>query len=238
MRTLDAFGAPRRLAAQDGETAPPAAGQDGMVSSPVLNPDGDHSEPLTYGNRLGLALMELVEHLPTDRLPAAGGGSATVVVTMTLEQLRSGLGSTALDTGVEASAGQARRLACNAQLVPMVLGGDSQPLDLGRARRLFSPPQRLALAHRDGGCVWRGCARPPSWCEAHHPHPWSEGGPTDVRNGALLCPFHHRLLHTGDWVLRIARDGIPEVIPPARIDEARRPMRHARFTRPPGRHPD
>jgi hypothetical protein len=59
-----------------------------------------------------------------------------------------------------------------------------------------------------------------------------------VRNGALLCPFHHRLLHTGDWVLRIARDGIPEVIPPARIDEARRPMRHARFTRPPGRHPD
>ena len=209
--------------------------EDGVGSSPVLNPDGDHSQPITYGNRLGLALMEMVEHLPTERLPQSGGVSATVVVSMTLDQLRSGLGTAVLDTGIEVSAGQARRLACNAHLVPLVLGGDSTVLDAGMARRLFDRYQRLVLAHRDRGCVWRGCARPPAWCEAHHPHPWSEGGPTDVSNGALLCPFHHRLLHTSDWALRMAPDGVPEIIPPARIDEQRRPLRHERFMRPPRR---
>jgi hypothetical protein len=173
--------------------------------------------------------MELVEHLPGDGLPQSGGVNATVVVTVDLATLQGGLGTVVLDTGTELSAGQARRLACTATVVPMVLGGDSQILDVGMGQRLFDRYQRIALAQRDGGCVWPGCDRPPAWCEAHHLCPWSQGGPTDLNNGVLVCGFHHRLLHGGEWEARMATDGVVEVIPPARIDPDRTPLRHARF---------
>ncbi|MCU1677060.1 MAG: hypothetical protein JWM93_1818, partial [Frankiales bacterium] len=75
------------------------------------------------------------------------------------------------------------------------------------------------------------CDRPPAWCEAHHINFWSENGPTDIDNAALLCHFHHFLVHEGEWDVIMAPDGIPEIIPPPRIDPARRPRRHARFTR-------
>jgi hypothetical protein len=111
----------------------------------------------------------------------------------------------------------------------MVLGRKSAPLDLGRAARLFSPAQKIALAARDGGCVFPGCERPPGWTEAHHVTPWSMGGETDLSNGALLCGSHHRLIHRDDgWEIRIADDGLPEVIPPERVDTRRRPIRHWR----------
>ena len=72
--------------------------------------------------------------------------------------------------------------------------------------------------------------RPPAWCEAHHLRFWRDRGPTDLANGTLVCGFHHRLLHGGDWQARMAPDGIVEIIPPARIDPDRRPIRHERFT--------
>ncbi len=128
------------------------------------------------------------KHCPPTRCPAAGGVSATIVVTMTLEQLTASLsehGVCALDTGGVLTAGEARRLACTAGIIPMVLGGRSEPLDLGRKRRLHSPAQRLAMAHRDGGCTAVGCDRPPSMCQAHHDTPWSLGGGTTVEGGRL-----------------------------------------------------
>jgi hypothetical protein len=87
-------------------------------------------------------------------------------------------------------------------------------LDLGMAARLFTRYQRLALATRDRRCVFPRCDRPPAWCEAHHCRFYSDSGPTDLDNGALLCSFHHHLLHQGDWQIKIAADGIPEAIPP------------------------
>jgi len=130
------------------------------------------------------------------------------------------------------SAAQARRLACNAGIVPMVLGGDSVPLDLGRTERFFSWHQRLALAHAQGRCVADGCDRPPAWCEAHHLHGWTaEHGHTDLADGVLLCGFHHHLVHDTDWDIRLADDGTPEMIPPAAVDPHRRPIRHRRFRR-------
>jgi hypothetical protein len=199
----------------------------------VLNPDGDHSGTeiglLSYQQRLGRALMELLEHLPAETLPQSGGVNATVVVTVDLATLQGGLGTVVLDTGTELSAGQARRLACTATVIPMVLGGDSKILDVGMGQRLFDRYQRIALAQRDGGCVWPGCDRPPALCEAHHLCPWSQGGPTDLNNGVLVCGFHHRLLHGGEWEARMATDGVVEIIPPARIDPDRKPLRHARF---------
>ena len=236
-KALDGFAAPRRRSAQDGEGGrvgePPVIEERARERSPVLNPDGDYSGTeiglLSYQQRLGRALIELLEHLPSDVLPLAGGVNATVVVNIDLEALRTGLGTALLDTGAEISAGEARRLACNASLVPIVLGGHSRILDLGMGQRLFDRHQRLALAKRDGGCVWPGCSRPPAWCEAHHLCPWSRGGPTDLANGVLVCGFHHRLLHGGEWEARMAADGVVEIIPPMRIDPARRPLRHARF---------
>uniref|UniRef100_UPI0004769CB8 HNH endonuclease signature motif containing protein n=1 Tax=Nocardioides sp. Iso805N TaxID=1283287 RepID=UPI0004769CB8 len=93
------------------------------------------------------------------------------------------------------SAGETRRLACTAAIIPYVLGGQSEPLDLGRARRLFSPAQRKALKIRDQHCRAEGCTVPATWCDAHHENPWSRGGPTDLTNAALLCGHHHRRAH-------------------------------------------
>ncbi|MBA2574013.1 MAG: DUF222 domain-containing protein, partial [Nocardioidaceae bacterium] len=151
--------------------------------------------PLTYAQRMGQAFAELIEHLPVDKLPQHGVANACIVVTITLDQLQSGLGETVLDTGTAISTGQARRLACNANLIPVVLDGDSRILDHGTGKRLFDRHQRVALGVRDRGCVFPGCNRPPSWTEAHHITPWSHGGPTDLANGCLLCGFHHRLIH-------------------------------------------
>ncbi|WP_019145773.1 HNH endonuclease signature motif containing protein [Aeromicrobium massiliense] len=197
--------------------------------------DGDHSDQevgrLDHARRMGLALCELVEHLPQDAFPQAGGVAATVTVSMKHDDLVRDLGRAMLSTDTGLSASQARRLACNAGLIPVVLGGDSVPLDLGRSVRLHDRHQRIALAKRDRGCSWKGCDRPPGWCEAHHLRPWSKGGDTSIDNGALFCFFHHHLLHDSDWSARLSHDGVVEVIPPPRIDPQQRPLRHARHVR-------
>ena len=186
----------------------------------------------SYQQRLGRAFAELIEHLPVDKLPRHGVGNATVVITMSLDQLKTGLGEAMLDTGTAMSPGQVRRLACNATLIPAVLGANSAILDLGPVQRLYDRYQRIALAVRDRGCIWPGCDRPPSWCEAHHIIPWADGGPTDLANGCLLCPFHHHLVHANTgWQIRTAPDGVPEVIPPERLDPTRQQRRHERLKR-------
>jgi hypothetical protein len=191
--------------------------------------DGGEREP--YASRLGRAFCDLVERIDGRDLPA-DKVNATLVVTVDQQTLRDAVGTATLPSGEEVSVGEARRLACGAGIVPAVLDGASVPLDLGRASRLFDKPQRLALTLRDGGCVFPGCDRPPGWAEAHHVTPWSLGGKTDLSNGALLCGYHHRLIHAdggdGGWQIHIAPDGIPEVTPPARIDPQRRPIRHTR----------
>jgi hypothetical protein len=167
-------------------TSPTRPGQD------LIDPD------LPTPTRHGIALTQLVEAIPADWLPTAGGCGATVVVTMTLEQLLADLdkaGVCTLDTGGHISAPEARRLACAAGIIPMVLGAKSQVLDLGRKRRLHTEAQRITLGVRDGGCTAEHCETPPGRCHAHHDHPWSAGGDTSLDNGRLLCPHHHRKIH-------------------------------------------
>lgn len=146
-----------------------------------------------WAHQRGLAFTELLEHLPTDRLPHKA--AATIVVTIEQRQLLSDLAAAGLDTGEELSPGQVRRLACNAGLLPAVLGGESLPLDLGRTRRLFSQTQRTALATRHSSCLADGCTRPFSWCELHHEDPWARGGLTDLDKAMPLCHHHHRQIH-------------------------------------------
>lgn len=145
--------------------------------------------------RLGAAFCEYVERYPADRTPAAGGAAATVVVTLSLEHLQQGLGAGVLDDGGRLSATQVRRLACEAGIIPAVLGGKSQPLDVGRKRRFHTEPQRIAMATRDGGCTAEGCDCPPGLCHAHHDTHWGKCGRTSVADGRLLCPTHHAMAH-------------------------------------------
>lgn len=99
---------------------------------------------------------------------------------------------------------------CESGTLPCRFDAFGNPLDVGREHRLFTPRQRVALALRDGGCRWRGCDRPASYCEAHHIDPYSEGGRTDIDRGILLCRYHHMALHNGGW--RITREGRGEFL--------------------------
>jgi hypothetical protein len=100
-----------------------------------------------------------------------------------------------LDTGEHISAGAARRLACQAGIIPVVLGADSEVLDVGRRQRFFTKAQTTAMSIRDRGCVAEGCDWPAWMSHAHHWEKWSVGGPTDLNNGGLLCPCHHARAH-------------------------------------------
>jgi hypothetical protein len=156
--------------------------------------------------RLGEAFIEYVERYPVDATPTTAGVNATIAVTMTLDQLLGEHATALLDDGTRMSAGQARRLACEAGIIPVVLDGRSIPLDQGRTRRLFTKAQRIALGLRDGGCTARGCETTASGCHAHHDDPWSNRGRTDLANGRLLCPRHHRLAHDARYAMTVHAD--------------------------------
>jgi hypothetical protein len=166
------------------------------------NPRKDHRPPTgllahrPYPRRLGKAFCRFLEAVDPARLPLHGGDATTVVVTMTHQALTSQL-ATAGVIGAEEkiTAAQARRLACNAHLVPAVLGTQSQVLDLGRSTRLFTAAQRKALLVRDRECRAEGCDIPGTWTQAHHWIPWAEHGPTDLANAVLLCSHHHHRAH-------------------------------------------
>ncbi|MGI8578865.1 MAG: HNH endonuclease signature motif containing protein [Nocardioidaceae bacterium] len=105
------------------------------------------------------------------------------------------------------------------------------------------PPPARSATHRGtvSGTGQLSCKysirryRAPGWCESHHITAWSRGGPTDLTNGCLLCTWHHHLLHKGEWAIVMATDGVPEIIPPTRIDPHQQPLRHQRFHRSHGR---
>ncbi len=163
------------------------------LAAPKRNPNRPADMPSRH--KLGLAFCEYIESRATQSVPNAGGVAATVVVTMTIEALMGGLKSAQLCDGTRISAGEARRLACQAGIVPIVLGGQSEPLDVGRQRRFHSKAMRVAMGIRDGGCTTVGCDRPPAMCHVHHDQPWATGGDTNLETGRLLCPRHHTLAH-------------------------------------------
>ena len=144
---------------------------------------------------LGQAFTELIERYPPDRLPQSGGVNATLIVTIPVATLLGGLESADLLTGHRLSPGQARRLACEAGLLPEVLDGSSRPLDYGRERRLHSTGQRKVIQARDKTCRAEGCDIPANWAHVHHLTPWSRGGRTSIDNAVTLCSRHHTKAH-------------------------------------------
>ena len=168
-------------------------------TSPRQSERGPLGQPVAdrrpYDQKLGQAFVAFLEAADPARLPIHGGSATTVIVSMPLKDLREGVG-VGLVGDEPMSASEVRRLACQASIVPLVLGGDSEILDLGRHRRLFSPAQRKAMAVRDVHCRAEGCTIPAAWCEAHHDaDPWSQGGKTDLDDGVLYCTWHHHRAH-------------------------------------------
>ncbi|MFI6829720.1 DUF222 domain-containing protein [Kribbella sp. NPDC050241] len=131
------------------------------------------------------------------------GAKTTITVTIDLEDLKSAAAEATggLVYGDNLSAAAIRRLACDANIIPLVLGSNSEPLDVGRSERLVTRAMRRALNTRDKGCVV--CGAPPIHCDAHHLRSWLDGGETTIWNLVLLCRRHHIDLHAGHWTITI-----------------------------------
>jgi len=159
-------------------------------------------------------------------LPESGGERPHLLITMTLADLKAdnGIGTTA--DGTLLTMGEIRRQACDAGIIPVVLGSNSEPLDIGRTSRNPTVAIRRAVIARDKGCAFPGCDRPPGWCDVHHVDFWTaHKGPTEVDNLVLLCGAHHDTVHHRGWLIRIV-DGQPEFIAPKSVDADQRPRRN------------
>jgi hypothetical protein len=178
---------------------------------PDLCLDGGVGEvdPRTPATRRADALLEIVGRGVAAPEGVTRSPRTTLVVTMSLEALLEQVrGAGLLETDAALSPSAVRRLACEAGIVPMVLGARSEVLDLGYTQRLFTPAQRRALAVRDGGCSFPDCTVPPQWCDAHHVVHWLFGGRTDLLNGALLCGRHHTVVHQRGLTATVAATGV------------------------------
>ncbi|MEZ5086153.1 MAG: DUF222 domain-containing protein [Tessaracoccus sp.] len=155
-------------------------------------PAGAPRREITRAQRYADALAALAPQ------PATSGGrrgAATVIVTMAEKDLYTKAHAAGvLTSGKKLPAAELRRLLCDANIVPIMLGGDSEILDVGTTRRFVTPAIRRALSVRDKKCVFPSCTIPDAECDAHHVIPWALGGPTSLENLVLLCPHHHGLV--------------------------------------------
>ena len=184
------------------------------------------------------ALAAIVDEVSTrECAPVSGGDRPRVSVLLDYDTLVSGTGAaTLLGSGEPIPATTARHLACDADIIPVVLNSTGAVLDVGRTQRLFPRDVRHALEVRDRGCVFPNCDAPPQRCEAHHLTPWHLGGSTSAANGALVCRHHHRLVEPDPnaregtrWTIALDDHGFPHVFPPTRVDPTRQPKQHRRF---------
>lgn len=188
-----------------------AATLEGVVTSKLAAPNGTKDDPdtRTATQRRYDAFKTIFGRGTTCPTGTPTMPRATLMITMALSDLLGqtrGAGLTT--TGQVLSAGQVRQLACEAELVPVVLGTDSQILDVGREHRLATPAQVKALRFRDQGCTFPGCTVPPEWCIAHHIIWWSRGGRTDMDCLALLCERHHTHVHTHELEADVVDDHV------------------------------
>ncbi|WP_338749673.1 HNH endonuclease signature motif containing protein [Janibacter alittae] len=178
------------------------------LSGPVKGPDGERDERPAPRRRAD-ALLDVIRRGVSSPGEAPKSDKAQLMVTISLADLRDGThGAGVTTTGEVLAPGVVRRLACDAGVIPVVLGSGGEVLDMGRTARLFTPGQRRAVWLRDGGCTYPGCTMPPQWCDAHHVDWWSRGGVTDMDNAALLCERHHTKVHTLDPRATITPTGV------------------------------
>jgi 5-methylcytosine-specific restriction protein A len=179
----------------------------------------------SIGQRQAEALADVCGYvLDHGEVPECGGRRPHLNVHIRLDDLENRCRAATLDFGGRLTPESLRMLACDAAVTPIVLGGQGQPLDVGRITRTIPDGLRRAVAARDHGCARPGCGRPASWCEVHHIIAWQDGGDTALHNCVMLCKRCHRLIHHSGWQVHI-RNGLPEFLPPAWIDPDRIPRR-------------
>ncbi|TCC31169.1 HNH endonuclease [Kribbella sindirgiensis] len=199
-------------------------------AKPHKTPDGER-DPRPRSKRQADALTAILT-------TAAGTGSAVpghgeikphITVTIDLQDLKTatnthdgGLGRGDLVHGDTLSAAAVRRLACDAGIIPLVLGSHSEPLDVGAEHRFVTRAIRQALNTRDKGCI--ACGAPPAMSEAHHITHWADGGPTSLDNLALLCKRDHINVHQGRLTITLT-NGHPTVTRPTWSDPDPPPLR-------------
>jgi hypothetical protein len=172
-----------------------------------------------HGARMWDALVDVATIATHTRLvPDAHGARPRITVTTSLDALKGAIDwTTRCDDGTELSPAAVRRLACDADIIPVALGTHGEVLDVGRAHRLVTPALWRALVCRDRHCAFPGCTRPPVMGHAHHITHWADHGPTALHNLVLLCGHHHRTIHHTPWQVRLnPHDGKPEFLPPPR----------------------
>ncbi|HWU32283.1 MAG TPA: DUF222 domain-containing protein, partial [Marmoricola sp.] len=162
------------------------------------------------GARLWDALVEACDRLlAAESLPRDHGSPVRVMVTIDHDSLRQDVIDAGYAQAGEATSGGSlsasvlRRMACDAEIIPVVLGAEAQVLDVGRARRLVTPQIWMALIARDKHCAFPGCNRLPLACDGHHITHWADGGETNLDNMVMLCRHHHTVVHERPWAVRI-----------------------------------
>lgn len=169
-------------------------------------------------------LLRIGGEVEPDRVLGANRHAVRVLVTA--RDLHDRTGAAYFGTQPDAAPLEtADRHICDTGILPLVFDDTgTRPLDVGRLKRLFTARQRDALAARDGGCRFPDCDRPVSWAEAHHTHPWKQGGRTDIDDGVLLCRHHHMLTHDNGWAIRRDPHHGFVAIPPRSRDPEQRPI--------------
>ncbi len=182
----------------------------GPLSAPVPGPDGERDSRSPQLRR-GQALIEVCRRATSagDRPPS--GVKTTLMLTMSYDDLAARVGAAMVIGSAQGGSLIApetvRRLACDANVIPTVLGGRGEILDQGRSTRLATPGQLAALWLRDAGCSFPGCTTPAHWCDAHHLVHWAEGGTSDLTNLALLCGRHHSVVHRDQLAGHVTHEG-------------------------------
>jgi hypothetical protein len=177
----------------------------------------DTRSPAERGGDAFADVLQLAANCPD--LPTHNGMKTEIAVTISMDALERSLDGIVLP-GTELTAAEARQIACDAHVLPAVMKGGSQPLDVASPSYVVPAHIRRALVLRDRGCTFPACDRPASVTHSHHIKHWAHKGPTELDNLTLLCGQHHRLIHNSDWQVHLINN-IPHFTPPAYVDPAR-----------------
>ena len=208
------------------ETIATAKAALGALAAPRPAPDGTR-DPREPGQRRADAMRDLVARsLRFGDLPTTRGMAPNLIVTIDANSLLTGTGFGTTTTGELLTAQAVQRLACDANLHPLHIDEHGRPLRLGRARRIATNDQWLALIARDGGCIGPRCTRPAEWTRVHHVEWWENHGVTDIDVLCLLCDHCHDLVHHHGWDIVTDEHGRHVFIPPPEVDLNQKPVRN------------
>jgi hypothetical protein len=197
-----------------------------MLMKPFMKPFNEQDDR-GHAERAADAFVDVLQ-LATNcpDLPTHNGLKTEMAFIVDIDKLRATADDTVLPGQTQLTAAEARRIACDAHVLPAVMGGDSKPLDVGVPSYVTPAHIRRGLVLRDRGCAFPSCDRPAGACDAHHIREWLQGGPTQLDNLVLLCQYHHRLIHRSEWTVKLV-DGWAYFTPPAYVDPLQQPRFNA-----------